>query len=135
MTNSSLAALVGVGFFAILLIGGLSWYVGTDSDADLGARVAGAGIGAALGMVNLLVGIPLTLRAMRSDTRNGTTALLRVIVGGFLINLTLVVALTVVFHGMQSVNQIAFALTYVTFFFIFDGIKVVMVEKSLRRAS
>ena len=119
-----MAALVGVGFFAILLVGGLSWYVGGDS-----ARLAGAGIGATCGLLNMAIGLPLTMRAMRS----GTTALLNVIVGGFIANLVAVVALTIVFHRMQSVNPIAFALTYVTFFFIFDGLKVFMVEKNLRR--
>jgi len=133
-----MAALVGVGFFAVLLIGGLSWFVGAGSEPSFGepffgARILGAGIGAACGLLNMMVGIPLTLRAMRTGTRNGTTALLNVIVGGFLVNLTAVVVLTVVFHGMESVNQIAFALTYVTFFFIFDGLKVFMVEKNLRR--
>jgi len=124
VSNTSAAAIVGVGFFAVLLIGGLSWYVGANS-----ARLVGAGIGAAFGLLNLGIGIPLTLRAMQ----NGTKAILHVIVGGFLINLTAVVVLTIVFHGMDSVSQIAFALTYVTFFFIFDGLKVFLVEKSLRR--
>jgi len=126
VSNTSLAALVGVGFFAFLLLGGLSWFVGTDS-----ARLTGAGIGALLGVLNLAVGIPLTMRAMRS----GTNALLRVIVGGFLINLIAVVVLTVVLHGREGVSEIAFALTYVAFFFIFDGLKVFMVEKSLRRTA
>ena len=126
MSNTSLAALVGVGFFAVLLMGSISWYVGTD-----GPRLLGAAIGGGAALINIAVFLPLTLRALRSSGR----AVMRTIVGGFLVNLLLVVVLTVVFHGMEAISETAFALTYVAIFFVFDGLKVLLVEKSLRRTA
>ena len=126
MSNTSLAALVGVGFFAILLLGGVSWFVGNDA-----TRLLGAAIGGGLALLNMAVFLPLTLRSLR----NGSQAVLRAIVSGFLVNLLLVVVLTVAFHRMEAINETAFALTYVAIFFIFDGVKVLFVEKNLRRTA
>lgn len=121
-----MAALVGVGTFAVLLLGGISWYVGTD-----GTRLLGAAIGGGLALLNMAVFLPLTLRSLR----NGSQAVLRTIVSGFLVNLLLVVVLTVAFHKMEAISETAFALTYVAIFFVFDGLKVLLVEKSLRRTA
>ncbi|MHC4952994.1 MAG: hypothetical protein ACYTGZ_03830 [Planctomycetota bacterium] len=126
MSNTTTAALVGVGIFAILLVGGLAWYVRDD-----GPRLAGAAIGGVLGLLNIAIALPLTLRALRRDAKS----VMRAIVGGFLTNLLVVVALTIVFHKNAAVNATAFALTYVTLFFVFDGAKVVLVEKMLRRTA
>ncbi len=124
MSNTSLAALVGVGLFAVLLLGGISWYVGTDS-----ARLMGAAIGGGVALLNMAVFLPLTLRSLKQ----GGDAVMKTIVGGFMLNLLLVVVLTVAFHRIEAINATAFALTYVAIFFVFDGLKVLLVEKSLRR--
>ena len=119
-----MAAIVGVSIFAIFLLGCIGWFVGTDS-----ARLTGAAIGGGIGLLNLLIGLPLTLRSLQQ----GGNAVMKTIVGGFMLNLILVVVLTVAFHKTEAVNATAFALTFVAIFFVFDGLKVLLVEKNLRR--
>ena len=96
-----------------------------------GPGLAGIGIGAALGALNLALGLWLTARALRK----GGKTVLRVMMGGFLIRFVTLAVLIVLFHSMEGVSEIGFGITFMIFFMVFMGLEVRLVEKSLRRAA
>ena len=88
---------------------------------------AGVLIGAALGLVNLLVGSLLTRRVLGRDLN----ATMRHIVVGFAARLALVVGLFFAFESSTAVSAPAFALTFVAFVLIYLAAEIYMVQHSL----
>ncbi|MGH9034861.1 MAG: hypothetical protein ACRD0O_03790 [Acidimicrobiia bacterium] len=92
-----------------------------------GAGVRGALIGAGLGLVNLAVGYAVTRRTLRQGMKSAMTMLL----GGFMVRLILVVGLMLLFRRTGSVDPAAFALTFLVFFFVYLGVEMILVERSV----
>ncbi len=91
-----------------------------------GAAVRGVAIGAALGIVNLVVSLALTKRSLRTG---GPRSAIATITGGFGARLVLLVALSLVFMQISAVDAAAFGLTFVAFFFVYLAAEIVMVEQ------
>ena len=125
MSRTASQGLIMVGgFIGILVVAALT-FVKPDGD---GAR--GAVIGAGLGLVNLGVGYLVTRRALRHGMQSAMTTL----AGGFIARLLVVVSLMILFRRTDSIDPAAFALTFLVFFFVYLGVEMVMVERSLARA-
>jgi hypothetical protein len=111
--------LVAVGF--IVLVAAVSaLFLSFDS-----ASARGMAIGAALGIVNVAVGLVLTRRSMHKGIRSATATAM----GGFGIRMVLLVALFLVFKQTTTVDAAAFGLTFVTFFFVYLAAEIVMIEQ------
>lgn len=82
-------------------------------------------IGAALGIVNVALGLVLTRRSMHKGIRSATATAM----GGFGIRMVLLVALFLVFKQTTTVDAAAFGLTFVTFFFVYLAAEIVMIEQ------
>ena len=119
-TQGLLMTAAFVGLLMVVSVSVVDW----DS-----AGVAGASIGAALGLVNLAVGYALTQRALRHGMRSATAT----IAGGFIARLFVVVGLMLLFRGTDSVDPTAFALVFLVFFFVYLGVEVLLVERSANR--
>lgn len=92
------------------------------------AGLLGAGIGAALGLLNLAVGYRMTTRAVGL----GLNPALRIMLGGFFLRLILLVGLMLLFRSVPSVDEVAFALVFVVFFFLLVAVEIVVVERTLQ---
>ena len=86
-----------------------------------------AAIGAGLGLVNLGVGYLLTRRALR----HGMKSAMATLTGGFIARLFVVVSLMILFRRTDSIDPAAFALTFLVFFFVYLGLEMLLVERSL----
>jgi len=115
------AALLLTAGMAILLGGACVLIV--DFDA---AGWAGAGIGAALGLANLVLGGWLARRSLRRGMQSAMGTLL----GGFFVRLLLVAALIVVFSRTEAIDAVAFALVFLFFFFAYIAFEVRLVERA-----
>jgi hypothetical protein len=93
-----------------------------------GPGLAGAGVGAGLGLLNLAVGSWITMRALKRGMKSAMATL----VGGFFGRLVLVVGLLFAFQRTEAVDGVAFALVFMLFFFVYLGLEVVLVERALR---
>ena len=113
-----LLALLGTG--AVLIM------EGANEPAVTGALV-GVGLGG-LGLCIESFGLSWALR-------NKPSWALGVSLGGFFLRLVLVVALTLVFDGVESVSAVTFALTYVASFLAFVGIQVWVVNRVMNRGT
>ncbi len=122
MTRTASQGLVMVGAFIGLLVMASLAFVELDSEG-----VRGALIGAGLGLVNLAVGYVLTRRTLRQGMKSAMNTLL----GGFIVRLVVVVGLMLFFRRTGSVDPAAFALTFLVFFFVYLGIEMVLVERSV----
>ncbi len=122
MTRTATQGLIMVGAFIGLLVVASLAFVELDGD---GAR--GAMIGAGLGLVNLAVGYVVTRRTLRQGMKSVMTTL----VGGFLVRLLVLVGLMLFFRRTGSVDPAAFALTFLVFFFVYLGVEMVLVERSV----
>ncbi len=91
-----------------------------------GAAARGIAVGAALGVVNLAVSLPLTKRSLR---KGGPRSAIATITGGFGVRLVLLVALFLVFRQTSSIDAAAFGLTFVAFFFVYLAAEIVLVEQ------
>jgi ATP synthase protein I len=129
MTRTGTQGLMMVGGFVGLLVMVALAFVELDGDG-----VRGALIGAGLGLVNLAVGYVLTRRTLRQGMKSAMTTL----AGGFLVRLLVVVGLMLLFRRTGSVDPAAFALTFLVFFFVYLGVEMLLVERSVggtRRAA
>jgi hypothetical protein len=90
--------------------------------------LVGAGIGAALGVVNIILGSYAT----RAALRKGPAAALRTMLGGFFLRLLALVALVLWFQSDSWANPVAFALSFFAFFFVFLAVEVRMVSAPLQ---
>lgn len=122
MSRTAFQGLLMVGGFIVLLVGATVAVVEPDRQ---GAR--GAAVGAGLGLVNLGVGYLVIRRALRGGMQSAMAAL----AGGFITRLVVVVALMLVFRRTDTVDEAAFALTFLVFFFVYLGLELLLVERSL----
>ena len=95
------------------------------------AGLIGAGIGLALGLLNLVVGYRMTLRAVNL----GLNPALRIMLGGFFVRLLVLGGLTLAFQRTEAIDEVAFALVFLLFFFVLLAIEIVVVEKTLQGRS
>lgn len=127
MTRTATQGLLMVGGFIALLLVMLIGFVKLDAHGMRGAEV-----GAALGLVNLLVGSLLTRRALRNGMKSATATM----AGGFIVRMLVLVSLILIFRRTATVNPAAFALTFLVFFFVYLGVELLMVERfGSRRAA
>jgi hypothetical protein len=126
VTTNTTIGYLAAGTFVLLLGGALAFAVEFDRPG-----LAGIGLGALAGALNLVVGLRLTARALR----RGGKSVLRTMVGGFFGRFITLVVLIVVFHSMEAVNEVGFGITFMIFFMVFMGLEVRLVEKSLRRTA
>lgn len=122
MKRTTTAGLAAVGGFIVLLVAASAAFIDLDAEG-----LRGTAIGAGLGILNLVVGYFLTRRALRQ----GMKSALRTLLTGFFVRLVLIVGLTLVFQRVGSVDAVAFALTFMVFFFLYLGVEVLLVERSL----
>jgi hypothetical protein len=123
MKRTTTAALAAVGGFLVLLVAASAAFIDLD-DAE-GLR--GTAIGAGLGIVNLVAGYLVTRRALRL----GMKSAMKTLMSGFLLRLMALAGLTLLFQRTDSIDAVAFALTFMLFFFIYLGVEVMLVERSL----
>jgi hypothetical protein len=124
MTRTATQGLLMTACFVCLLMAVALSVIDWDS-----AGVAGASIGAAVGVLNLAVGYVMTQRALRHGMRSATAT----IAGGFIARLFVVVGLMLLFRGTDSIDPTAFALVFLVFFFVYMGVEVLLVERSANR--
>ena len=122
MTRTATPALIMAGTFVVILMIVLFASVELDSEGVLGVV-----IGAAIGLLNLTVGYVLTRWALRREMKTA----LRTVVGGFIARLTVVAGLMILFQRTAIADPTAFALTFLVFFFVYLGLEVFLVERSL----
>lgn len=122
MTRTATQGLIMVGAFVGALVVASFAIVEPDSAGALGAA-----IGAGLGLVNLVVGYVLTRRTLRQGMKSAMNTLL----GGFVVRLVVVVGLMLLFRQTGSVDPAAFALTFLVFFFVYLGVEMLVVERSV----
>ena len=90
--------------------------------------LVGAGIGAGLGLLNLGAGYLVTSRALR----RGMNSALLTLLGGFFARLVVLVAGTLWFQNVAWASELAFALAFMVFFFVYVGLEIALVERALR---
>jgi hypothetical protein len=122
MKRTTTAGLAAVGGFLVLLVAASAAFIDLDAEG-----LRGTAIGAGLGIANLAVGYFLTRRALRQ----GMKSALKTLMSGFLVRLTVIAVLTIVFQRTASIDAVAFALTFLVFFFVYLGVEVMLVERSL----
>ncbi|HKN91407.1 MAG TPA: hypothetical protein VJ622_14115 [Acidimicrobiia bacterium] len=109
------------GFIALLVVTSVA-VIKLDREG-----VRGTVIGAGLGLVNLAVGSLV----MRRVLRRGMKSAVRMIVAGFAARLLVVAGLVVLFQRTGAADPAAFALTFLVFFFVYLGVEVLLVERSI----
>ena len=122
MSRTTTQGLLMVGGFMALLLVAASVFVQFDPEG-----VRGAAVGTGLGLVNLALGYVVTRRALR----HGMKSAMATLAGGFIARLFAVVFLMLVFRRTGSVDPASFALTFVFFFFVYLGVEMILVERSL----
>ncbi|MGH8990278.1 MAG: hypothetical protein ACRDYV_01315 [Acidimicrobiia bacterium] len=122
MSRTASQGLLAVGGFIGLLVIASLMFVDLDPDG-----VRGALVGAGLGVVNLAVGYALTRHTLRHGMKSAMTTL----AGGFIARLFVVVALMLLFRRTGGVDPAAFALTFLVFFFVYLGVELLLVERSI----
>lgn len=122
MTRIATPVLVMVGAFTVLLMVVLVAIVDMDREG-----MRGTAIGAGLGLTNLVVGYLVIRRTLR----RGIKAAMATVAGGFIARLLVVAVLTVLFQRTGAADPAAFALTFLAFFFVYVGVEVLLVERSL----
>jgi hypothetical protein len=122
------AASVGtVSLLLLALLGVAVMLIAKGSSAPVATGVC---IGAGLGGLNLLI----EALSLSYALRRRPSATLAVSLGGFLVRLALVSALTVVFAKSTRVSAVAFALTYVTTFLAFLVVQIWAISRVSRGA-
>lgn len=122
MTRTTTVGLAMVGGFTILLVVASAAFVDLDPEG-----LRGTAVGTGLGLLNLVVGYFVTRRALR----RGMKSAMRTLLAGFFLRLVAVVGLMVVFQRIKTVDPVAFALSFLVFFFVYLGVEVYLVERSL----
>ena len=122
MTRTATPVLVMVGAFTVLLMVVLVAIVDLDREG-----MRGTAIGAGLGLTNLFVGYLVIRRTLR----RGIKAAMATVAGGFIARLLVVAVLTILFQRTGAADPAAFALTFLAFFFVYVGVEVLLVERSL----
>jgi F0F1-type ATP synthase assembly protein I len=118
------SSLMMLGVMLSLLVIAAVAFVRFDGD---GAR--GAVVGAALGLVNLILGY----RATRRTLQRGMTSAMATLATGAVTRLLVVAGLVIFFQRTGAADPAAFALTFMAFFFVYLVVEVLMVERSLSK--
>jgi hypothetical protein len=129
MTRTGTVGLAMAGGLVVLLVAASAAMIDLDAEG-----LRGAAIGAGLGLLNLVLGYVVTRRALR----RGMKSAMRTLLVGFFARLLAVVGLMVAFQRTGAANPVAFALTFLVFFFAYLAVEVILVERSLngtRRAA
>lgn len=113
-------ALLLVGPFIVLVACTSLFFVSFN-----GAAARGIAVGAALGIVNIVVSLLIAQRSLRK----GMQSIMTTIVGGFGIRLVMLVGLFLAFKQSSVIDAPAFALTFVVFFFVYAAAEILMVER------
>jgi zinc transporter ZupT len=124
MRRAVTSGLITLGVLLPLLVIAAVAFVQFDGDA-----VRGAVIGAALGLVNLILGY----RATRRTLERGMTSAMATLAGGFVARLLVVVGLVILFQRTGAADPAAFALTFLAFFLVYMVVEVLMVQRSLSK--
>jgi hypothetical protein len=122
MTRTATVGLAMVGGFIVLLVVASLAFIDLD-----GGGLRGTAIGAGLGLLNLAVGYLVTRRALKRGMKSAMATL----AGGFLVRLLVVVGLMIVLQRTGAADPVAFALTFLVFFFAYLGVEMLLVERSL----
>ena len=116
----SLTALLGG-----LLLLGIAFVETTDLDA---AAFRGAGIGAVLGILNLIVG----LQFARSSMKGEMDGALKLMVSGFFARGTILIGLVLWFGRIEAIDATGFALSFMAFFLAYLMLEVRMIDRAMR---
>jgi hypothetical protein len=122
MTRTATQVLVMVGGFIALLVVASVAVIKLDREG-----VRGTVIGAGLGLLNLAVGALVMQRVLRRGMKSAMT----MIAAGFAARLFVVAGLMVLFQRTGAADPAAFALTFLVFFFVYLGVEVLLVERSI----
>ena len=122
MTRTATSGLIMIGGFVALLAVAAASVVKFDGDG-----LRGVLIGAGLGLLNLGLGSLATRRALRKKMQ----AAIGTVAGGFVIRLVVLAVMIVAFQRSKAVDPTAFALTFLVFFFVYLGVELLMIERSL----
>jgi hypothetical protein len=122
MTHTATPGLILASAFVVVLVVVLVTSVELDEEGLRGTLV-----GAALGLVNLAVGYLV----MRWTLRRGMKTALRTLAGGMVARVLVVAGLMVFFQRTGAADPAAFALTFLVFFFVYLGVEVLLVGRSL----
>ena len=122
MTRTATQGLMMIGMFVALLLVTTVSIVKFD-----GEGLRGVVIGAGLGVLNLALGSLATRRALRTKMQSAIST----VAGGFIIRLVVLVVMIVAFRRSRAVDPTAFALTFLIFFFVYLGVELLMIERSL----
>jgi len=125
VSRTATQGLIMIGAFVALLVVTAAVFVKFD-----GHGLLGTAIGAGLGGLNLGLGLLATRRALRLKMNSAVAT----VAGGFILRLLAVVVLMVIFQRTKAVDPAAFALTFLVFFFVYLGVELLMVERSLSPA-
>jgi hypothetical protein len=121
MTRTATLGLAMTGGFVLLLVVVSVAFIKLDAGG-----VRGTAVGAGLGLLNLLVGWLITRRALRKGMKSAMATL----AGGFFARLLVVVGVMIAFQRTGAADPVAFALTFLVFFFVYLGLEVLLVERS-----
>jgi hypothetical protein len=122
MTQNATPGLILAGAFVVVLVVVLVASVELDEEG-----VRGTLVGAGLGLLNLGVGYLV----MRRVLRQGMKQALMTVAGGMVARLLVVAGLMILFQRTGAADPAAFALTFLVFFFVYLGLEVLLVERSL----
>ena len=124
MRRAVTSTLVMLGVLLSLLVIAAVAFVRFDGDG-----VRGAVIGAALGLVNLILGYRVTRRTLE----RGMTSAMATLAGGFVARLLIVAGLVILFQRTGAADPATFALTFLAFFLVYLVVEVLMVQRSLSK--
>jgi hypothetical protein len=122
MTQNATPGLILAGAVVVVLVVVLIASVELDREG-----VRGTLVGAGLGLLNLGVGYLVMRRALRQGIKKA----LMTVAGGMIARLVVVAALMILFQRTGAADPAAFALTFLVFFFVYLGLEVLLVERSL----
>jgi hypothetical protein len=122
VTQNTTPGLILAAAFVVLLLVVLIASVELNEES-----VRGVLVGAGLGLLNLGLGYPIMRRALRQGTKQA----LMTVAGGMIARLVLVAGLMILFQQTGTADPAAFALTFLAFFFVYLGVEVLLVERSL----
>jgi hypothetical protein len=122
MTHTATPGLILAGAVVVVLVVVLIASVELDKEG-----VRGTLVGAGLGLLNLGVGYLVMRRALRQGIKQA----LMTVAGGMIARLLVVAGLMIFFQRTGAADPAAFALTFLVFFFVYLGLEVFLVERSL----
>ena len=111
--------------FGGLLLLGFAFVETTDLDA---AAFRGAGIGAVLGILNLIAGLSFA----RSSIKGEMDHALKSMVFGFFARGAILIGLVLWFGRIEAIDATGFALSFMAFFLVYLMLEVRMIDGAMR---